>query len=564
MWKPFYILNLLLIANIGTVFAQVQSKTELDGKTAYIRGMEAFVNEEYEDARDLLLEAYNQLDAPASVSYALADVYGIMGDIPNAALYGKQAVAFEPQNKWYRFKLAEIYKSAGQNQATLDELNTLLEYHPTDYDALFMLAETYRSYGEYLKSNEILNRAQKLTGPNRGIVFMKFRNFEALQVMDSMRVQLETLRDLNPDDLTTLNLLSKYYYFTGDKEEAKSVLADALERNSRDPESLINMAEIYISAQKWDSAGTLMGNFISDKLIDADDKLEVAKYMYTRHNNEPGNIQLKIETSRLIDLFAEEEPDYGHIFVLAGQFYAQNNQVEEALEKLKRGNELLPNDEIAWRQRLQLLHSQSRFDETVETGKEANSHVPEDAYIQFFIGTAHYLQEQHEDAVEWLQSAAMAPARRPTKSMIYSSLGDALNSVNKFEESVEAYEMALRYDPENHLAMNNYAYHLSVRGVELEKAKEMALKAIDTEPKNAAYLDTVGWIYFKLGDYERARRYVRASIETGESSAEVAEHLGDIYEKLDNINEARKWWQKALETDEKRSYLKDKIEGTNQ
>ncbi len=123
----------------------------------------------------------------------------------------------------------------------------------------------------------------------------------------------------------------------------------------------------------------------------------------------------------------------------------------------------------------------------------------------------------------------------------------------------EAYELALRYDSENDNAMNNYAYNLSVRGENLERAKELALKAIEVAPENAAYLDTVGWVYFKLGDYDRARRFIKASIDTGSASAEVMEHLGDVYEQLDNLDEAQKWWKQAFEKDSTRTHLQEKI-----
>ena len=90
------------------------------------------------------------------------------------------------------------------------------------------------------------------------------------------------------------------------------------------------------------------------------------------------------------------------------------------------------------------------------------------------------------------------------------------------------YELALRYDPKNHNAMNNYAYNLSIREENLDRAKELALRAIELDAENAAYLDTVGWVYFKLGDFDRARRFIKASIDTGLASAEVFEHLGDV------------------------------------
>lgn len=539
--------------------AQIQTPAQTEGKASYIRAMEAFENEEYQRSADLLLKAYNNLGSPASIAYSLADVYYKLGNLPNAALYGKQAVNAEPDNKWYRLKLAEIYRDAGQNQATLDELNKLLEYHTADIDALFMLADTYKKYGEFLKSNQVLNRALKLTGPNRTLFLLKFENFEALGVRDSMRVQLEALRDLNPDDIKTLNLLSEFYALTGEKEQAKTVLNEALERNSRDPQSLINLAGLYLDAQKWDSAGTAMGNFISDKLISPDHKMELAKYLYTRHTKDPENVQLRVETGRLLDLFCEAEPDYGLAFIIAGQFYAENNQPEEALIKLAKGTELRPGDELAWRLRLQLLAGTEQYKELIETGKKADEQIPQDAFIQFFTGTAYFMTDNLDEAVTWLENASAAPARRPFKSAVYSTLGDVYAKLNRHEDSDRNYEMALRYDPENALAMNNYAYHLSVRAENLDQAKELALKAIEKDPDNAAYLDTVGWVYYKLGDYERARRYVKAALDTGEASAEVAEHLGDIYEKLENFREAGQWWQKALEMDETRTHLNDKI-----
>ncbi|MCR9131166.1 MAG: tetratricopeptide repeat protein [bacterium] len=539
--------------------AQVQSNEEREAKTAYIEGLEAFVNEEYDRATTLLLEAYEALKPQSGISFALADVYFLQEDLPNAALFGKEAVELEPTNKWYRFRLAEIYRSAGQNQATLEQLAELLEYYPDDYDALFMLADTQSDYGEHLSSNNTLNRVLRLTGPNPIVLIRKFQNFEALGVADSALSQLEQLRLVEPDNLNTLNLLANYYEREGASNKAKNVLKDALYRNARDPESLINLAGIYIDEQKWDSAGTLLGNFIEDPIINAEQKFTIAQFMYARQQDDPQNIQLEIETARLLELYAKSAPEYGPAFTLAGQFFSIIGEIDKALVKLEQANKLLPQDDIAWRQRLQLLLQEQRYEDVISVGLEADQSVPEDAFIQFFIGTAHLLNENSQEAISWLERASRAPARRPFKSVIYGTLGDSYADQENYENADRVYELALRYDPQNHNAMNNYAYSLSVRETNLERAKELALRAIELAPENAAYLDTVGWVYFKLGDYDRARRFIRASIDTGEASAEVLEHLGDVYEALGNLDEAKKWWKQALELDATRTHLNEKI-----
>lgn len=559
MVKSFQILLIILLLAPFSVQAQVQTVAEREAKTAYIEGLEAFVNEEFDRATTLLLEAYEELAPQSGISYALADVYFMQEDLPNAALYGKEAVELEPTNKWYRFRLAEIYRSAGQNQATLEQLSELLEYHPDDYDALFMLADTQSDYGEYLPSNATLNKILRLTGPNPIVLIRKFQNFEALGVADSALSQLEQLRLVEPDNLNTLNLLADYYKRQGNASEAKKVLKDALYRNARDPESLINLSGIYIDEQKWDSAGTLLGNFVADPIINAEQKLTIAQFMYARQQDDPRNIQLEIETARLLELYTASAPEYGPAFTLAGQFFSIIGDIEKALEKLEQANKLLPQDDIAWRQRMQLLLQEQQYEEVISVGLEADTKVPEDAFIQFFLGTAYLLEENSSEAVTWLERASRAPARRPFKSVIYGTLGDSYADQENFEDADRVYELALRYDPQNHNAMNNYAYSLSVRETNLERAKELALRAIELAPENAAYLDTVGWVYFKLGDFDRARRFIRASLDTGEASAEVLEHLGDVYEALGNLDEAKKWWKQALELDATRTHLNEKI-----
>ncbi len=559
MLKKIILLLLFIVSVTANSNAQVQSIKEREAKSAYIEAIEAFVNDEFDQATILLLEAYNESSPNAGISFALADVYFMQDDLPNAAFYGKEAVQLTPENKWYRFKLAEIYRAAGQNQATLDELITLLTFHPDDYDALFMLADTQNDYGQYLQSNQTLNKILRLTGPNPVVLIRKFENFKALNAPDSALIQLESLRDVEPDNLNTLNLLAGYYERVGRIGESKKVLQDALYRNARDPESLINLSSLYIDEAKWDSAGTLLGNFVSDPIISAEQKYMIAQFMYVRYQQDLNNIQLQIETARILDLYTKNESNYGPAFTLAGEFFSMIDETLKAVEMLEIANNLVPEDDIAWRLRLQLLLSEKRYDDAIEVGIEANVHVPEDAFIQYFVGTAFMLNSDSKKAITWLENAVRAPSRRPFKSIIYGILGDAQSDLDNNKEADRVYELALRYDPKNHNAMNNYAYNLSIREENLDRAKELALRAIELDAENAAYLDTVGWVYFKLGDFDRARRFIKASIDTGLASAEVFEHLGDVYEALGNLVDAKKWWKQALDLDGTRTHLIDKI-----
>ena len=122
------------------------------------------------------------------------------------------------------------------------------------------------------------------------------------------------------------------------------------------------------------------------------------------------------------------------------------------------------------------------------------------------------------------------------------------------------YEEALRVDPQSALLLNNYGYSLSERGLQLNRALEMSLIAITSEPENSAYLDTYGWICYRLGQYQQARQYIEKAVAAGSASAVIYEHLGDVYFRMGDQKKAVTTWQKALEMDSKNETLRKKIE----
>lgn len=539
--------------------SEILSTDSIDALDSYIRGITAFENGEHEAALDLLTAAYLKNPESAGVNFALADAYLALNDLVNAAYYGKIAVSEEPENKWYHLKLAEIYRKAGQNDATVEALQSALKYHPGELDILFRLATIYIDFGELLEANKIYNRILKQRGPVFDIYLQKFRNFNALQMRDSALVQLQEMRKLEPDNLATLHMMSQFYEGLDEREAAKEILQEARERNARDPQTLILLADMYIKEAKWDSLANTFISMISDPLIGPNQKMELARYIYREHRQRPNESELESQADRVLSSFSDSEPDFGPAHLMAAEFHLQKNEIGPALDKLERATMVMPEQPDAWRQRMQLLFTEQRYDEVIANADSANKYVPDDAFIQFFAGASYMLRDQNEKAIEWLEKATLSPARSSFRTAVYSTLGDAYADQDMWEDAVKAYENALRLDPNNHNAMNNYAYFMAIRDERIDYAEELALKAIRLEPENAAYLDTVGWIFYLKNDYEKARQYIEASVETGEASAEVFEHLGDVYDKLNEPDKAKKWWQRAVENDPDREYLKERL-----
>ncbi|MDZ7716213.1 MAG: tetratricopeptide repeat protein [Balneolaceae bacterium] len=476
-------LAILLVAFTLTAkcFGQNAEQQKVAGHTAYIEGMEAFENEEYQDAIRLLSDAYTKLPNSGGISFALADAYMQIGDLSNASYYASQAVDMEPANKWYRLTLAEIYRLRGQNDAAIKQYRSILQNRPQDVQTLRQLAQTLEQDNQLLEANDIYNKLQNGTDADISIRLKKAKNYLELEMRDSVRFELVQIQALNPSQAATLQLISSLYLELGNADKAKALLEKTLKEHTRNPQIRIRLADIYTTQKEWKKVTETLTVVISDSLVTPEEKLTVARYILSKYNAEPSNTKIIEAATELLHSFTMQEPVFAAAHSLAAKFYVQTDQSQKALEALAKTTELQPLDDEAWKQRLQLLLEQKRFQKVTEIAPEAEKNIPQDPFILYFTGSAHFELEEYNLAAEKLLSATRYPARRTFKSQIYTALGKAQAGQSNFNEAKQSLQQAIKIDSQNAEAMEHLGNIFDKLGNQ-DLAKEWWQKALEKDP----------------------------------------------------------------------------------
>ena len=224
------------------------------------------------------------------------------------------------------------------------------------------------------------------------------------------------------------------------------------------------------------------------------------------------------------------------------------NRVEEALEMIKGGI-------VDKKPSLEELNRIIEIEHYI--GRKDSVEVYVNRGIELYPSHADFwslkawLKMQRKDnlgAIKTLKAALEYAENEVAQSSLWGSIGDQYYELGKGSKSQQSYKKAIALDPKNAMALNNYAYHLSVDGKNLEQALQMAKKANEISPNNATYLDTLAWVYYKLGEYEEAKRVMQQAMSFDkEKSPELALHYGDILDALGSTFMAQTYWRKALE-----------------
>lgn len=178
------------------------------------------------------------------------------------------------------------------------------------------------------------------------------------------------------------------------------------------------------------------------------------------------------------------------------------------------------------------------------------------ARVQYLMGRLWMAAERFDSAEKSLRRSV---ALDENNADAWSRLGSVLRRMNQPAASENAYERALELDAENPTILNNFAYSLAEFDRKPEKALALVNRALELEPDNGAYMDTKGWVFFRMKDYNGALEYIQRSVDAGDAGAEVYEHLGDVHGARGEAAAARAAYEQALVLSPTEERLRSKL-----
>jgi tetratricopeptide (TPR) repeat protein len=514
----------------------------------FIRGSVYELRGDYKSAHIEYSQALLFDTSSAAVYNKIAEQYIRLQNVQSAQKMLLTAERRFPNNLETRKMLVSIYFSLRQWTNAEKELTKIVELDARDIDARYRLITVYLHQGKDLKIAEQYEKIIKLGFGSAemeikiGDIYLK-RNYHK----KAEKVFQEFLSNY-PDDERSYLAMAKLSMAQKDTATAMEWYQKGVNKNRDFATCLEELRDIYISQKKWHPAIILLKQSVAKDSLKIENYLRLGELYFRK-----GDTTLAVsQFSKTTDLF----PDDFRGFFSFGSINYQLGNLDPAEQSLKKAIELNEKFERGWTLLGFIFMRNSRLEEAEQHFKKAVEIFPESGAVNYFMGSVLQQQKKLDDALPYLLKALEL---NPKDVNTINALAMIYDEKQLYDNSDEMYLKALKIRPDDPLLMNNYSYSLSERGIKLDEAKAMSEKAVAADSTNGAYLDTLGWIHFKLGDYQKALKFISKASEVRDNSAEVWEHLGDVYEKLSDIKNAKIYWNKAIELDESRTWLLDKL-----
>jgi tetratricopeptide (TPR) repeat protein len=209
------------------------------------------------------------------------------------------------------------------------------------------------------------------------------------------------------------------------------------------------------------------------------------------------------------------------------------------------------------------MYLEAELNENIQLDKhssEAMELFPTQSTPYFFNGIANLQLKNYEKAASsFSEGIEFVYNDNPLLTQFYYNLGDAYHYLKSYDQSDKAFESALKIEDSNSYVLNNYAYYLSLRKSNLEKAEKLSRRSNEIEPNNRSYIDTYGWILFQLDKYKEAEIWLGKASKMGNKNPVILEHYGDVLFKLNKVEDAVYIWNEAKKAGSGSIQLEKKI-----
>jgi tetratricopeptide (TPR) repeat protein len=430
-----------------------------------------------------LLKNIPESDRDPQLLGMLAFAYSQSRDFDNAVATYKKALAQDPENQDLRRAYAETLLGAGKSAAARNELERVLKADPEDGPTYLRMAQIDRQEGRFDQARQELERAKTLQPENLEVLYQQ--------------AQLEDTLGNEDKAIQLLQGLVKQ----SEKPDGQYTLAEANNRAI----FLERLGQIYRTQEKFDQALEVFQQIVALGKIQA-----------------PRGEALVIETLRL------------------------NHQSRKALEKADGAIGKFPEDRALRMLRAELLAEQGRAEEATSQLQSLLSNTPADREIYLAIAQVYSQTKRFADAEAAARKALELAPRLEDQQYALFMLGSIFERQRKYDLAEEQFKKVLSSDPLNAAASNYMGYMLADRGVRLEESVSYIKKALELEPNNGAYLDSLGWAYFKMNRFDLAATDLEKAARLISNDPTIHEHLGHLYLQMGRRDLAQQEWERAL------------------
>lgn len=491
----------------------------------------------------------------ATVNYMLSELYSEKQLFEDAEMYAKKSVKLDENNSWYKKQLAEVYK---QRKKYKDAALVYLKIGEKDKDVAMEIEAAYMFVlaQDYTKATQTLDKVEKQIGINEEIVKQKEQIYLAQNKLDKAIKEVEKLIKAFPNEPKYLGMLADLYMANGKTDKAVKLYEDILRIDPDNGYAYFALADYYRSKgdkEKWYAS---LKSGMASKTLDVKAKL-TGMVSFISLKEFDNHTQRCYELARI---FIDANPTEATAYMILGDLYSQDKNYESARNEYLKAIAIEPATYMAWQQ---IIFCSSELRNNIYLQKDceqALEYFPNEPAFYIYYSIASMQLKEYEKAFDGAKKGIeVAAEQTDILVQLYSTLGDASHYLKRYNACDSAYEEALKLDPNNAYALNNYAYFLSLRNVKLDKAEEMSKRSLELEPANSSYMDTYGWVLYQRKEYEKAKEYIEKALKITPNSAEVIEHLGDIQYKLNLKEEAINSWKRAKELGSSGEYLDKKI-----
>ncbi len=521
-------------------------------------GMQHFVDGSvYELKGDLpqaILEYQDALrfDKDPAIYFAISKCYSQLSKHSLAIENAREAVRLSPDQLTYRRNYADVLAAAFDFDAAAGQFEELIKRDSSQVEAWYNLARISQQR-KPLRALEVYERIIDRFGPDWD-VFLQIADLNnRMGRFDKAGEALHEMTLLDPSNKELKKTLAQTYARAGKFDEALKVYDDLRDIHPDDLEIQAEVAGLYLARGEYARAAKEFDTLLARDTVSVEVKVHIGEMYFAQMAKDS---TLAPVTRRLFEQIAAKHPDDWRSFWFLGAIGSVTHDDTLSLRSFRRVTELASWNADAWVYMSGVFLGKNNFSEVAHILESAVKILPDDFRVNFFLGLSYSRLNRNIDAARVLEHARQL---NPKDLDAIAQLALVYDAMRRFEDSDALYEEALKIDPENHLVLNNFAYSLADRDLQLERALEMSRKAVDQQPDNASYLDTIGWIYYRLGRYPEAETWTKKAISKGEVNAVVYEHLGDIYFRMNQRDLAIEHWNMALKLDEQNAQLRDKI-----